>query len=311
MIELMGGALLRPWWLLALPLIIILGFFLLKRVSALTGWHRAIDPALLATLEKLGRVIPGRKWITRLPLLAAFIIAIALVGPARRTNNANNFRNLDGLVIVMDLSRSVAESGHFTEARTAARYIAERAAGRPVALVIYAGDAYLASTFTTDASVLGATIASLQGDTIPDSGSRPERGLAVARELLQHATIISGDVILVTDGGGLNDAALREAESIASIGGRISTLFVPVNKNASPQSSMPQPERTSLDAISRIGMGVAGNALSPISVADDIASRSAGQLASSELAVLTWQDYGRYLLLLAMIPTLGLFRRRA
>ncbi len=310
MIEFMGGTLLRPWWLLALPLIIILGFIVMERVGMLAGWHRAIDPALLATLEKMGRVIPGREWNHQLPLLIALIIAVALIGPARQMNSTDNFCNLDGLVTVMDLSQSVAEGGHFVEARTAARYIAERADGRRVALVIYAGDAYLASSFTTDASVLGTTIAILDGDTIPDSGSRPERGLAVARELLQNANIISGDIILITDGGGLNDAAVQEAENIASRGDRISTLFVPMNEKLSLQNSASRSDRTSLDAIARISGGIAGDALSPFSVANGVASRNVGVLASSELTALIWQDYGRYLLLLALIPSLGLFRRR-
>jgi Ca-activated chloride channel family protein len=309
MIEFMGGALLRPWWLLALPLIVILGFLIMKPVSMLAEWHRAIDSALLETLEKLGRVIPGRKWRNQLPLPIALIIAVALVGPARQTNSTDNFRNLDGFVIVMDLSRSVTEGGHFAEARTAARYIAQRADGRPIGLVIYAGDAYLASSFTTDAAVLGTTIAILDGDTIPDSGSRPERGLAVARKLLRNANIISGDVILVTDGGGLSDAAIQETENITSIGGRVSTLFVPENEQLSVQSIALRSDRTALDTIARMSGGIAGDVLSPISIADNVASRNVEQLASSELAALIWYDYGRYLLLLALIPALGLFRR--
>ena len=307
MIELLGITLLRPWWLAAIPLIVILSLVFARRITVLAGWDRAVDPVLLAALTQLGRVMPGggsKRWF---PALAAILIALALVGPARKTNDGTTFRNLDGLVIVMDLSRSVADGGHLPEARLAARYVADRAGSRAVALVVYAGDAYLASTFTTDAAALGTTIAALDGETIPDPGSRPERGLAVARQTLANANIISGDVVLVTDGGGIGKPALQEAEAIVSSGSRVSTLFVPANGT---QANMPRAERSVLEAIARVGGGVAGNALFPSSVAEDAGAGRATNLAAGNLAALVWTDYGRYLLLFALPPALALFRRR-
>ena len=50
---------------------------------------------------------------------------------------------------------------------------------------------------------------------MPDPGSRPERGLALARRIQQEAEILAGDVILMTDGAGLTPRAFAEAEAIA------------------------------------------------------------------------------------------------
>ena len=82
MIEIFDIMLLRPGWLLTLPLVGVIGYFFVPRVTALAGWDRAIDPALLAALERLGRVVPGsgrRNWF---PAATAMLIACALIGPA-------------------------------------------------------------------------------------------------------------------------------------------------------------------------------------------------------------------------------------
>lgn len=309
MIEIAGFAFLRLSWILVLPLVAVLGFAFARRASALSGWDRAADPALLAALQRLGRVVPGsggKIWLP--PAAAAVVISLALVGPAREARDGESFRNLDGLVIAIDLSRSIAEGGGLAPALTAARLVADRAGSRPVALVVYGGDAYLASTFTTDAVALGTTIAVLDGATVPDAGSRPERALALARRALADADILSGDVVLVTDGGGLGAAALGEADAIATAGSRISTLFVAAT--AGPEGTN-SPERAAVDSLARRGGGLAGDALDPLDVAEAVGSRPATRLVRSEFAVLFWTDYGRYLLVLALFPALAMFRRRA
>jgi Ca-activated chloride channel family protein len=283
----------------------------MRRMTTLAGWHRAIDASLMAMLRRLGRVIPGREERIRPPILTALIIAVALVGPARQFNKTDNFRNLDGVVIVMDLSRSIVQGGHLADAKAAARYVVDRAGSRPAALVVYAGDAYLVATFTIDAAALHSAIAVLDGNIIPDPGSRPARALTLARQALEDSSVISGDVILVTDGGGIDPAALQEVERIAANGGRVSTLFVPLNPSVAIPDDMPRHEAGVVETLAQLGGGVAGNALFPSSVADAIAAKQAPQLATGFLAVLIWEDYGRYLLVLALVPALALFRRFA
>ncbi len=309
MIEIAGFAVLRLFWIAVLPLVAVLGFAFARQASALAGWDRAADPALLAALQRLGRVVPGsggKSWY--LPATAAVLISLALVGPARETRDGQSFRNLDGLVIAIDLSRSIAEGGNLAQALTAARLVADRAGSRPVALVVYGGDAYLASTFTTDAAALGTTIAVLDGETVPDSGSRPEHALALARRILSDTGVLAGQVVLITDGGGLGGRALEEAEAIEAAGSRVSALFVPA---VSTPVGAPRPEPGVVDALARVGGGRSGSVLDPLEVAEDAGARAATRLADGEFAVLLWTDYGRYLLVLALFPALAMFRRRA
>lgn len=308
MIEVFGLVLLRPQWLLLLPVIALLGYFWAPRGTALAAWDRAIDPALLAALQRLGRVIPGSGRQDWFLVATAAAIVIALVGPAREVREGRTFRNLDGLVIVMDLSRSVAEGGQLTETLAATRLVAQQAGTRPVALVVYGGDAYLASAFTTDLRALGTTIAVLDGETVPDPGSRPERGLEVARRSLSDAGIVAGDVVLITDGGGLGDAAFREADAIAARSSRLSVLFVP--SSAGPPDAAP-PERGLAEALARAGNGEAADILNPAAIVELIDQDWSSRLGIGDYSTLVWRDYGRFLLILALLPALALFRRGA
>jgi Ca-activated chloride channel family protein len=306
-IEAAGFALLRPHWLLALPPVALAALWLARRATELSGWNRAIDPPLLAALQRLGRVLPGTPRRNLLPALTAGLIILALVGPAREVADAPTFRNLDGLVIAMDLSRSVAQGGRLPQARATARLVAERAGSRPAALVVYAGDAYLASPLTTDTRALGTTIAVLDGETVPDLGTRPERALALARRVLAQAQVVAGDIVLVSDGDRVTDAALRESEAAAAAGYRVSAIHV---EPAAAVAGAPLPEgRGGLDRIARAGDGMAADVLDAERLADAIGAHPASQLASSNFAFLAWTDYGRYFLALALVPALALFRR--
>ncbi len=76
--------------------------------------------------------------------------------------------------------------------------------------MVFAGDAYLASQLSHDRRSLGTAMALLDGSFIPDPGSRPERGLALARASLAAAGLVTGDIPILSDGGGLGPAALDE-----------------------------------------------------------------------------------------------------
>ncbi|WAJ26980.1 vWA domain-containing protein [Antarcticirhabdus aurantiaca] len=298
--------LLRPAWLLGLPLVALAAVYVWRRRSGLGAWEAAVDPAMMRALSALGRVVPGARRRHRAPVLLCALLALALVGPAVPDDEAPTFRNLDAVVLVMDLSDSVVTGGRFPAAQGAASFVAREAGSRPIALVVFAGDAYLASAFTTDAEALETTIAVLAADTVPEKGSRAERGLAMAKTLLDQAEILSGDVVLVSDGEGLSPAALREAERIAAGGSRVSTLFVEPNAAA---AAAPPPDADALARLAEAGGGVAGSALAPAGVAARLAQNEAATLRRSDLVALLWHDYGRVLLAAAMLPALFFFRR--
>ncbi len=126
MIEAGDMALLRPCWLVGALVTVDLAPWYRRRAWALGGWERAVDPLLLAALERLGQVIagPGR----RSRAAAAILLALALCGPAKQSHDAESLLELDGLVFVLELSPSLTEGGHLEEMLTAARLLSAGAA---------------------------------------------------------------------------------------------------------------------------------------------------------------------------------------
>lgn len=299
-----GYELLRPEWALAVPVVLVLALLFARRRAVLGAWDRAVDAPLMAALDRLGRVSRGARQTLWLPPLIACLVAVALIGPAKERRDGTAFRNLDGVVIVFDLSRSMTEGGRFADAVTVARLIADSVGSRQVALVVYGGDAYLASAFTTDAAALGQTLAFLDDETMPDFGSRPERALALARKTVTDAEIVLGDVVLITDGDGVGPEALAEAVRLSEAGAPLSTIYVPSRQGE-------QPGRSVVDGLAEAGGGARGDLLDPFPVTRALDQGLQRRLEETDQAAQMRRDYGRWLLLLAVFPALLLFRRVA
>jgi Ca-activated chloride channel family protein len=308
MIEVGGLALLRPWWLAAVPALAALAYLRVRGPAGIGGWARAIEPHLLAALAHRGAVVAtiGRNSLAG--AFAAILIALALAGPAWQRPYANTFRNLDGTVLVFDVSKSMQAGGHLPEAKNTARMLIEAAGSRQIELIVYAGDAYLVSPFTTDHDALGTTISLLDGRTVPDPGTRPTRALALARHTLAQAHMAGGDVILISDGGNIDQATLSEGQALARASYSLETLFVPA-KGPMPDTA-PLPDRTMMGALAAAANGASADINDPSEVADEIARRSAVRLGQGDYAVLAWRDLGYVLVAVAALPALLLFRRR-
>ena len=301
--------LLRPWWLAAIPVFCLLALLLVRQRGGLGGWERVVEARFLPALESLGHVIyPTSKNQRFIPLAVAGALALALAGPAVRKDRAPAFQNLDAVMLVMDMSPSVTRGGSLDDAQAAAAQIIQNVGGRPVGLIVYAGEPFLVSATTSDASTLESPIAVLGPNTMPDVGSRPDRALAMARELFTQAGIIGGDVVLISDGGGLADTAFREVSGIVEDGGKVSTIFVPPAKTI---TGMPTADHAELEKLADAGDGIFTQAAATGKIATMLQSGRRINRAPTELIMLLLNDLGRYLVILAMIPALMLFRRRS
>lgn len=291
--------LLRPLWLLAPPLLLLLAF----RASVqgqLGDWRRAIDPHLFAVLEQRGAVQGegGRRGVSPW-LVAAALIAVALAGPAVERMDLNTFRNLDGVVLAL---HAPGKNASAAGVRLAAWQVAEASGARQVALVVYAGDAYLAAPFSADRAALRPLITNDATDLVPDAGSAPGRGLILAKALFERAGMIGGDVVLVTDGHGLNASALAIAEGIAKSQRRLHVLL------AGP---IGQTDERAARALARAGGGSFADVGNPGAVVRGVAENPLRRLGAAGYGALIWSDLGRYLLALAAVPLLLAFRGRA
>lgn len=305
MIELGAFALLRPWWLAALPILALALRMTRRGQSDLGDWARAVDPPLLAAmLQRQGGAAAATKG--HAIVWAITLTTLALSGPAIKRGDANQFRNLDATLIVLDVSNAASSGAELQEAVAAAQLVLARSGARQSGLVLYAGDAYLASPLTDDAAALSALLFAVDDHTVPDGGARPERALALARRVLRDAKIVSADVALMTAGEGLNPTATREATRLATDGHALHTLFTARGAGA-PEAA----RRAALAALASAGQGRAGDAARPDDVVASIAGRAIAHVAASSLQSLDWRDYGRFLLIGAAAPLLLCFRRSA
>jgi len=294
--------LLRPYWLLAIPALLVLAILARRNARSLGAWDRAMDPDLMQAMRAMGRVVPGRGGGTILPLLAALATVLALTGPARQTREASGYRNLDAILVVMDISRSMVTDPDFQQTLVAARTLAATAGSRQTGLVVFAGDAYLASAMTTDSRALGNTLALLDAETAPDAGSDAASALVLAGQVIAEADIAFSDIVLVTDGGGLSGAVLAEATRLAEREIVLSVLYAPTAEGGPPDAAR---------SLAEAGRGVFATVTDPFPLADALDARVASALAQTDYALVLMRDYGRYLLLLALLPLLLTFRRPA
>lgn len=298
-------AFLRPLWALAVPAIVALAVLSSRRAARIGDWSRRIDPHLMRAMAALGRVDRGAgRWGGLAPFVVAGLAALALTGPALERGDGRTFRNLDGVVFAIDVSGSMTRDARWPAAVAMARAGLSALGTKPAGLIVYGGDAYDASALTTDHLQLGQTISLLDEETAPDRGARPALALRRAAAALERAAVLAGDVVLVTDGGGFGPEALVEAEAIARMGGRLSVV-----RAETTVADQAPPPRAAFEALARVG----GGAVYDLDQAEALMATLAGtadrRLEAQEFRLLFWTDYGRWLLLLALIPAATFFRR--
>ncbi|TPE50235.1 VWA domain-containing protein [Amaricoccus solimangrovi] len=300
--------LLRPWWLLALVPLVALAALAWRRRAA-GGWEAIVAPELIAFLRARGDVgAPGRRWPALLPFALAGLVALALSGPARLRTHGAAFERQDPLVLMIDLSPSVTEGGDLADAQAAAAWLLAHGGGRPIGILLYAADAFLASAPTSDPATLQSLVAVLDARTMPVGGSRPDIALSEAAKLFAAPGMPGAggtDVVMISDGGGASPEAERRAGVLAERGARVWGLTL---DRGAADPDAPPPDPGGLAAIARAGGGAAWPARDPAPLVAAIAAARTRQLAREAEAPEVFEDLGRWLLLLALPLALAFFR---
>jgi len=201
----------RPLWLAALPLAVILPWLWRHSRRPSGDWERVCDPHLLRWLTHSKGSVARRRGAHWLAGLALAIAVLALAGPSWEQLPDGSYSARDARVIAFDLSRSMLAEDLRPNRLTRARFrladlLNEMQEGQ-TGLVAFAGDAYVVSPLTTDTNTIANLLPALQPDVIPVAGSRADRALDMAATLLERAGFSRGEVLLVTDSADARDAA--------------------------------------------------------------------------------------------------------
>jgi len=193
---------LRPAWLLALPPLLFLLIWRWRCRLRSRSWQAVCDPELLPHLL-LGRSRRRANWPLWLLLCGGLLAVLALAGPAWRKQPQPLFRQQSALVVLFDLSRSMAASdlkpNRLERARLKIEDLLNRRREGQTALVAFAGDAFVVTPLTDDTNTIRALLQSLDPQLMPVQGSEPQRAVTLGIQLLQQAGLRKGRLLLVTD----------------------------------------------------------------------------------------------------------------
>jgi Ca-activated chloride channel family protein len=199
-----GFQLLRPWWLLALLPLLVLGGLLLRSDRDGSRWRGVVDADLLPhLLERRDRSLAGwaRPHWPWLPALALAVVALS--GPTWQKLPQPTFARGDGLVIVLDLSLSMyAEDvapSRIVRARHEISDILALRRDAPTGLVVYAGTAHAVTPLTDDTRNIDNLLAALEPGIMPTPGSDLAAALRLASELFERAGMERGSILVITD----------------------------------------------------------------------------------------------------------------
>ncbi len=322
---------LRPAWLLAIPLLLVLVWLWRHRRGGNRQWAAVCDPQLLPALL-LDAATPSRPRAAGAVLLLAGLLALfALSGPSWERLPQPVFRNVSALVVLLDLSASMNARDIRPSRLIRARYkledlLRKRREGQ-TALVVYAAEAFDITPLTDDNATIAAQLPALGTDLMPAQGSRADRALAHARRLLKQSGLDHGDVLLITDG--IPDYVMPAVRAQLDQGGlRLSILGVGTTNGApiaGPRGDFLKDARGNI-ILPRLDSGPLrelaadhGGIYQPLSVDDHEVDRiiawagQRGRMADQnrrrDRDIRQWRDFGPWLLL-PLLPLAALAFRR-
>ena len=201
MIEELWPHWLRPFWLLALPLLGWLLWQLWHREKRSGRWQLLLPALMQQALLSTGR---GQRYRGAWLLLGvAWLLAVlVLLGPSWQRVEHSRIKRADPLVVVLDLTPAMLAAdlppSRLEQSRRKLQDLLKAREEAQTALVVYAGSAHTVVPLSDDLMTSRNLLQALQPSIMPESGQRADLGIARAVELLQQAGAASGRILLLT-----------------------------------------------------------------------------------------------------------------
>lgn len=201
MIEELWPHWLRPFWLLALPLLGWLFWQLWHREKRSGRWQLLLPALMQQALLSSGR---GQRYRGAWLLLGvAWLLAVlVLLGPSWQRVEHSRIKRADPLVVVLDLTPAMLAAdlppSRLEQSRRKLQDLLKAREEAQTALVVYAGSAHTVVPLSDDLMTSRNLLKALQPSIMPESGQRADLGIARAVELLQQAGAASGRILLLT-----------------------------------------------------------------------------------------------------------------
>jgi Ca-activated chloride channel family protein len=136
--------------------------------------------------------------------LTLLLLVVAAAGPSITKLPQPAFQLQRATVLVLDMSLSMlatdVKPDRVSQARFKALDFASQLGEGELALLTFAGDAYVISPLTPDHNNIKLLLPDLKPEIMPVQGSDVQSALTLAAQLLNQAGYPKGDIVLLTDG---------------------------------------------------------------------------------------------------------------
>lgn len=207
---------LRPAWLLAIPLALLIYYLYTRSSDVRARWRGIIASHLLDALL-VGRQKGWRIRPIHLVILAAILGAIGLAGPAWERELPPFTEDKAPMVVALSLSQTMdaidTQPTRLERAKQKIRDLMKLRPGARTALFVFSGSAHMVLPLTDDPALMEMFLASLSTDLMPVEGNDAAEALALADKLLEREEA-PGTILFITDGVQAADfpAFIRHAE---------------------------------------------------------------------------------------------------
>ena len=191
----------RPYWLIMLPITLVLAFFFSRNRSRQSPLKNVVDPALMPHLVYKNTISNLNK---RVGIAAACVLWIGLAGISWTKAPTTMFENTQKTVFIVDQSLSMyatdIKPNRQTQLKQTIRDILEQSKEGDVALVAFAGEGFIISPFSQDRETITHFLLALDPIIMPMYGSNLSSGVETALSLSKdpsepmHLVIFTDDV---------------------------------------------------------------------------------------------------------------------
>ena len=198
---------LRPAWLLALPLLAYVFYYLKDELSQDANWR-----SLLAVHLRQHLSLPAQDKKRMSPFNLAIFFAVlgsvALSGPTWQRQSSPLVEDEALLVIAIDMSFSMSQQdvqpSRLERAKQKVADLLEKRVASRTGLIVFAGSAHVLVPVTNDVDVLKHFLAAARPEMMPVEGKFTEKTLALVAgmfaETANAGVQVPGTMLLITDG---------------------------------------------------------------------------------------------------------------
>ncbi len=190
----------RPYWLMLLPIILLLASFMTAKRSNADRLSTVVDQRLLQHLVYRNTTRPINKW---LGVVAASLLCVGLAGISWTKAPTTMFENTQQTVLVVDQSLSMyatdVKPNRQTQLKQTIRDILEQSKEGDIALVAFAGEGFIISPFSQDRETITHFLLALDPIIMPMYGSNLTSGIETALSLDKEDTSPLRLIVLTDD----------------------------------------------------------------------------------------------------------------